>query len=135
MGSNAQGRIEEHPSSQGGALKGQGLARFEIETDIDSAQGKLMLNNLCVDSLIQKTRHVVEYGGKVWEIDVFEGVNAGLIVAEIELTTEDESFVLPDWIGPEVTNDSRYSNSSLTEVPFSEWGVSYSALLTGETGP
>ena len=111
-------------------VNGDGLARYEFETDIDAEQGREMLGRLCVGHPIQKTRHVVEHTDKIWEIDVFEGANFGLIVAEIELTAEDEDFEFPAWIGAEVTDDMRYFNAALTSFPFSDWGVSYADLLS-----
>ena len=111
-------------------VNGDGLARYEFETDIDAEQGQEMLRRQCVGRPIKKTRHVVEHADKIWEIDVFEGANFGLIVAEIELIAEDEAFKFPAWIGPEVTDDTRYFNAALTSFPFSEWGVSYADLLS-----
>ena len=107
----------------------EGLSRHEIETDIDSEQGQKMLDQLCVLPPICKTRHEVLHEGKTWEIDVFDGVNEGLIVAEIELSSEDEAFVLPSWAGPEISDDNRFLNAVLSQHPFSEWGVTYQELL------
>jgi adenylate cyclase len=106
-----------------------GIARHEIETGIDAAQGQRMLDLLCVGQPIRKTRHIVDHAGKTWEIDVFDGANAGLVVAEIELSSEDEVFALPGWAGPEVTGDTRFLNAELSRKPFAEWGISYTALL------
>lgn len=92
---------------------------FEYEIPIDDADSLL---KLCEPPLIEKTRFIVKYQGKTWEIDEFEGENRGLTVAEIELSSEDESFDLPDWIGKEVSHDRRYFNSSLIKKPFSSWG-------------
>ena len=72
---------------------------------------------------VEKTRYEVEHEGHVWEVDVFEGLNAGLVVAEIELQAEDEAFERPFWVGEEVTHDPRYLNTNLAKVPFSTWGV------------
>jgi len=71
--------------------------------------------------LIEKTRHRIEHGGRVWEVDVFDGANAGLVVAEIELPSEDADLELPAWVGAEVTDDRRYLNANLVAHPFSEW--------------
>ena len=109
-------------------VQADGIGRHEIETDIDIKQGQAILDGLCVGPAIQKTRHEVLFEGKLWEIDVFDGANAGLIVAEIELSSEDESFARPAWIGPEVTDDSRFLNTALSVRPFREWGVSYADL-------
>jgi len=115
-------------------VQGEGLARHEIETDVEPEQGQKMLDDLCVERPITKTRHVVSYQGKTWEIDIFEAENTGLIVAEIELARQDESFALPDWAGPEVTDDARFFNAALSSAPFSQWGVSYGELLAGKGG-
>ena len=71
--------------------------------------------------MIRKTRYVVEYEGHVWEVDEFHDKNSGLIVAEIELNSEDEKFIIPSWIEKEVTSDYRYLNSNLAINPFSQW--------------
>ncbi len=110
-------------------VQAEGLARHEIETEIDAGKGQALLDGLCVKPPIRKTRHVVIHKNKTWEIDIFDGANAGLIVAEIELTSEDEAFERPRWIGPEVTDDSRFFNAALSGRPFSEWGLSYADLL------
>ena len=100
--------------------KSVGATRVEVETPIDPVKARSMLD-LCEGSIVSKLRREVLHAGKTWEVDVFLGANAGLIVAEIELRSEDESFVLPSWVGPEVTEDSRYSNASLSKAPYSEW--------------
>lgn len=96
------------------------ISRLEFEYEIPLADAAEMLN-LCVGPLIEKTRFEILHGGKTWEVDEFHGDNAGLIVAEIELNAEDESFLLPDWIGEEVSDDVRYFNSNLAVSPFSTW--------------
>lgn len=102
-----------------GAL--QGASRLEFEYPLPLAEAEEMLQELCVRPLIEKTRYRVEHAGKVWEIDVFHGDNDGLVVAEIELESEDEVLDLPDWIGIEVTADPRYYNLSLTGCPYCDW--------------
>ena len=93
------------------------LTRQEFEYPIPLADAEAMLA-LCEDGLIEKTRFCVDVGQHMWEIDVFEGANAGLIVAEIELGAEDEAFEKPDWLGEEVSADRRYLNSSLSQRPY-----------------
>jgi adenylate cyclase len=85
------------------------------------ADARELLDRLCRKPLLEKTRHYVRYGGQVWEIDVFEGDNAGLVVAEIELAALDEQFARPPWLGEEVSHDRRYYNSCLAEHPYKEW--------------
>ena len=73
------------------------------------------------DAVIDKERYEIPYQKHIWEVDVFNGKNEGLIVAEIELKDEDEVFDKPGWVAEEVTNDLRYYNSNLSLHPFSEW--------------
>lgn len=97
-----------------------GLSRLEFEYAIpieDAAQ----LMNLGNGVKIEKRRHLVDVDGMIWEIDVFEGANAGLVLAEIELASESQALTLPPWIGAEVTDDSRYYNSNLTQQPYGTW--------------
>lgn len=98
-----------------------GAARVEYEYEIPSRDAEEMLDNLCERPLIEKTRYRVEHAGLVWEIDEFSGDNAGLIIAEIELDSEDQQLLLPDWVGAEVTGDPRYYNASLIASPYTSW--------------
>ena len=100
--------------------KATGVSRKEFEYAIPVEDADAMFK-LCVGPLIEKTRTVVEFEGKKWEVDEFHGDNEGLVVAEIELKSEDEEFVRPRWIGREVSDDRRYFNSSLTQHPYKEW--------------
>lgn len=93
-------------------------SEFEYEVPFDDAQAMLAL---CDGPLVEKLRHRVSRDGVVWEIDEFDGENAGLVVAEIELVDEQQSFVRPDWLGAEVTDDARYFNSNLATTPYSRW--------------
>ncbi|MGK7946030.1 MAG: CYTH domain-containing protein [Microcystaceae cyanobacterium] len=101
--------------------KKQGISRAEFEYEIPLADAAAMLDTLCDRPLIEKTRYCVMVGGLTWEIDEFWGENQGLIVAEIELKTENQSFERPDWIGEDVTDDLRYYNSSLVKNPYQNW--------------
>lgn len=98
-----------------------GAVRSEFEYEIPIADAEQMLNELCEQPLIEKTRYVIELNGLTWEIDRFSGVNEGLVVAEVELEDEDQPIALPEWIGEEVTHDARYFNANLISHPFSEW--------------
>ena len=98
-----------------------GVTRHEYEYEIPPADAHAILGDLCVKPLIEKTRFVVEHDGRGWEIDVFEGDNAGLVVAEIELESEGEEFLLPPWAGEDVSSDARYYNQRLVEHPYSGW--------------
>ncbi|MGN1209296.1 MAG: CYTH domain-containing protein [Duodenibacillus sp.] len=99
----------------------KGTTRLEYEYPIPVEDAAHMLEHLCERPLIEKTRTVIEYCGHRWEVDAFEGENAGLVVAEIELTSSDEAFEKPAWIGKEVTDDPRYYNSMLSRSPYSTW--------------
>lgn len=101
--------------------KSTGASRGEWEYDIPVPDAAELLDGLCDQPLVEKVRHRIEHAGHVWEVDEFLGLNAGLVVAEIELGAEDEAFDKPDWIGREVTGDKRYYNSSLIRHPYFEW--------------
>lgn len=98
-----------------------GMTRAEFEYPIPVADARILLNDLCERPLIDKHRHVEMSGRHRWEIDVFHGDNEGLVVAEVELQSDDEVVVLPPWIGEEVTGQPRYFNSNLLAHPFSRW--------------
>ncbi len=103
-------------------LKGrtEGIRRAEFEYEIPAADADALLA-FCAPPLIEKVRYLERVGDHTWEIDVFEGANQGLIVAEIELAAEDEAFSRPDWLGQEVSEDARYYNSNLSRNPYSTW--------------
>ena len=101
--------------------RGNSLVRSEFEYEIPFIDAQEILNNLCEKPIIEKTRYFYNYMGHLWEIDEFHGENEGLVVAEIELSNENEDFASPDWVGEEVTYDSRYFNSSLITNPFKYW--------------
>jgi adenylate cyclase len=96
------------------------IKRQEYEYPIPVDEAETMLATLC-DQVVEKVRHLVDYQGHTWEIDVFEGENAGLIVAEIELLSEDAEFERADWLGDEVSEDERYYNVNLASYPYSQW--------------
>lgn len=98
----------------------KGASRAEYEYEIPVADGEQLLK-LCEKPIIEKVRRIVSHDGATWEVDEFLGENAGLVVAEIELQSEDQAFTQPEWLGEEVTHDSRYFNSSLANHPFSRW--------------
>lgn len=94
--------------------------RHEFEYPIPKADAETMLESMC-PMVVEKYRHRIEYGGFVWEVDEFFGQNAGLVLAEIELPSADTTFDLPDWVGDEVTQDSRYTNAYLSTYPYTRW--------------
>ena len=98
-----------------------GTQRHEYEYEIPLTDAQEILDNLCLKPVIEKTRHFVMHNNHLWEIDEFDGENAGLIVAEIELDSADETFAKPDWIGADVTQDMRYYNNNLAREPYSQW--------------
>jgi len=101
-----------------GPSQGASRLEFEYKIPVDDA---LEILELCEKPIIEKTRYIVQHNGLKWEIDDFEGANNGLILAEIELSQEDQKIELPDWIGEEVTGNPDYYNASLIKKPFSSW--------------
>ena len=99
----------------------QGASRGEWEYPIPLADAAELLDGLCEQPLIEKYRSRIAVGAHVWEVDEFLGANAGLVVAEIELGSEDEAFDKPDWLGEEVTADVRYLNANLIRHPYTSW--------------
>lgn len=130
----AQGYLNSHPErtvririkDQKGfiTIKGQGDAtgttRFEWEKEIDLEEAKALLK-LCETGVIDKTRYLISKGKHTFEVDIFEGENKGLIMAEIELSDANETFEKPSWLAKEVTNDERYYNAYLSKKPFTSW--------------
>ena len=98
-----------------------GATRTEYEYQIPVEDANAMLDELCERPIIEKKRYVLEYEELIWEIDEFAGVNRGLIIAEGELSDENQKVVLPNWVGEEVTGDPKYFNSNLTKHPYTEW--------------
>ncbi|MGW8369746.1 MAG: CYTH domain-containing protein [Gammaproteobacteria bacterium] len=98
-----------------------GMRRLEFDYEIPLEDAEVMLKKFCDGALIDKTRYWVDDSGHTWEVDVFHGENAGLIVAEVELKLVTEAVDLPDWVGEEVTDDIRYYNASLVDKPYSRW--------------
>lgn len=98
-----------------------GATRAEYEYEIPASEANEMLDDLCEQPIIEKNRYKVPLNDLIWEIDEFNGVNAGLIVAEVELESEDQEFTKPEWIGEEVSNDPRYFNSNLIANPYTTW--------------
>jgi len=97
-----------------------GASRFEWEREIPAAEAELLLA-ICEPGVIDKVRYLVPAGDHTFEVDEFHGENEGLLVAEVELGSEDEVFTRPGWLGEEVTGDPRYFNSMLMKHPFSRW--------------
>ena len=97
-----------------------GATRAEYEYEIPVSHAEELLK-ICDGPVLEKIRYVVDYNGIIWEVDEFLGENEGLIVAEVELKSEDQSFDRPDWIGSEVTADPRYFNSNLCSHPYCKW--------------
>lgn len=104
-------------------IKGEtkGAVRLEYEYEIPAGQADEIISTLCEKPIIEKYRYKCEYGSFIWEIDEFMGENQGLIVAEIELESEDMDFPVPEWVGEEVTYDPRYLNSNLVKNPYKNW--------------
>ena len=103
-----------------GKTNESGLSRFEWEKEIPVAEAKELLQ-LCEKGVIEKIRYEIQVGRHIFEVDEFYGENKGLIMAEVELQSETETFKKPIWLGEEVTNDNRYYNSYLSQHPFTSW--------------
>ena len=116
-------RVRIEGTSATMTIKGRsvGATRGEWEYPIPLADADELLSRLCERPLIEKTRTRISHDGMVWEVDEFFGENLGLVVAEIELASEDQAFSKPEWIAEEVTHDARYFNSSLLKHPFTAW--------------
>jgi len=103
-----------------GASSKNGLSRFEWEKEISKTEAKALLK-LCKKEVIDKMRYEVKVGNHIFEVDEFFGKNKGLIIAEVELSSEAETFIKPNWLGKEVTGNIKYYNSQLSKLPFSKW--------------
>ncbi len=103
-----------------GKANTNGFSRFEWEQEISLTDAEQLLG-LCEKNIIEKTRYEVIFGGKIFEVDVFHGENEGLVLAELELRTENEPYTAPAWLGKEVTGDIRYYNSYLSKCPYRNW--------------
>ncbi len=106
-------------------IKGRpsGLIRSEFEYPVPVGDAEAMLREFCGTRIIDKCRYHVPYNGFVWEVDEYFGENAGLFTAELELDSAGTEFPVPPWLGEEVTGDSRYTNGSLSRMPFARWEV------------
>jgi adenylate cyclase len=100
--------------------EGLTFGRFEWEREIPLADAEELMT-VCDHGTVEKTRYIVPFMGQNFEVDVFEGENSGLIVAELELETEEQPVIKPSWLGDEVTFDGRYQNSYLAKVPYKKW--------------
>lgn len=125
LSSNPERTVRVRVYNQKGYLtiKGpnDGCTRAEFEYEIPCNEAQTIIDNLCEKPIIEKNRYKVEYEGLIWEVDEFIGDNSGLVIAEIELKHENQSFIKPSWIGEEVTGDQRYYNSNLVKNPFCTW--------------
>lgn len=103
-----------------GRTNSSGMTRYEWEKEIGFGDAKELLT-ICESGVIEKTRHEVKSGLHIFEVDEFHGENQGLVVAEVELSNEEEPYIKPDWIGKEVTGEAKYYNSELKKRPFNKW--------------
>lgn len=102
-------------------VKDTDISRYEYEYEIPAEQACEMLDNFCTDSMIEKVRYVLDFCGMFWEVDVFGGDNEGLIIAEVELESEDQEITLPGWVDAEVTGDPKYLNVNLAKLPYKDF--------------
>lgn len=99
-----------------------GLARAEFEYPVPLGDAQVLLEHHCLPQVVEKIRYRIKYADLTWEVDEFMGLNHGLVVAEVELSSPDQTIALPHWVGAEVTHDTRYLNSALSQRPYSQWG-------------
>lgn len=106
------------------AIKGKnnGAVRIEFEYPISLSDAEYMLEYLALQPLVEKLRYCIPFAGLVWEVDEFSGENNGLVLMEVEISSEDAKFVKPDWAGVEVTGDTRFFNANLVQRPFRTFG-------------
>jgi CYTH domain-containing protein len=102
----------------------RGISRPEFEYDIPEADATVMLEQLCEQPLLEKTRFTIRIGPLTWEVDEFNGVNRGLVVAEVELASAGQRFERPAWVGEDVSNDPRYFDANLVRHPYTTWATS-----------
>ena len=104
-------------------IKGKkvGISADELEYKIPTTDATFLLDNICIQPTIKKKRFKIKYDKVIWEVDVFEGENKGLVLAEVELKNPNQKLKLPKWIGKEVTSDLRFRNSNLVGNPFNKW--------------
>jgi adenylate cyclase len=114
--------------------RGPAIRRFEIEYPLPVADAEELMQHRR-GSIVEKTRHLVPSGGSTWEVDVFAGESAGLVIAEIELGDDDQDFSRPSWLGPEITGDGRYCNSALARRPFGAWANEAGDTRSRELAP
>ena len=98
-----------------------GIRRMEFEYPLPVKDAEIMLDTICKQPIIEKYRYTISYQGFIWEVDEFLGANRGLVVAEVELETENQYIIKPPWVGREVSGDYRYFNSALCRHPYSRW--------------
>ena len=125
LSSNKERTVRIRTTGNRGYLTIKGIAngavRVEYEYEIPVDEAWAMLDALCEKPLIEKSRYKIEHRGLLWEVDEFYGENQGLIIAEVELDFKDQKFEKPEWIGDEVTGDSKYFNSNLIHHPYNQW--------------
>jgi adenylate cyclase len=122
-GDNATVRVRTNGGSAHINIKGAtaGIRRTEFEYEIPLVDAEELLQQLALQPNIEKTRFRVRCGDHIWDLDLFAGENSGLVLAEIELESEQEQFEMPPWAGDEVSDDSRYYNANLAQLPFNRW--------------
>lgn len=125
ISADARGAVRIRRKGERGVLtiKGpsEGISRAEFEYAIPAEDADAMLDALCHAGHVSKTRHVLDVDGLEWVVDVFEGENAGLVLAEVELEDEAQQIALPGWLGEEVSHDERYFNAYLARQPYTTW--------------
>lgn len=102
--------------------------RHELEYEVTKQEGDMLFASIAHAPVV-KTREVYQIGELLWEVDIFEGANKGLMIAEVELKSADQLIDIPNWVGPEVTGLSKYYNANIANLPFDQWHIRYDALI------
>ena len=98
-----------------------GITRLEYEYQIPNEDAKKLLESFCEKSIVEKNRYFIDYKSTLWEVDEFLNDNDGLVIAEVELNSENQPYAKPDWIGQEVSTDKKYYNCNLATHPYKKW--------------
>lgn len=122
VGSTIRVRIADDKAYLTIKSKTKGISRKEFEYEIPVDDAKDMMD-LAQTPIVEKFRYKIPFEGHIWEVDEFQGANAGLVVAEVEMKSEDEEVIIPEWIGEDVSGDKRYRNTNLAKNPFSNWNA------------
>lgn len=117
----ARVRLEGHRGKLTIKGKKKGIAGIEFEYNISASDAEYLLKYICKKPIIEKIRYKIPFKNMIWEVDIFDGENKGLKIAEVELQSVNQEVKIPDWVGKEVTHDRRFRNANLVSNPYSNW--------------